>query len=378
MQKARELTERLGPGTGTGMFTAMRYLDRLIAKEPENYVARALRARAIYRLGYNSGDDFSAGNLQRALADVDYVLQKQPNHIDALHVRAAIHYYRGDISSSAADLNKLRTLAPNDGTSTRIASKIALSKGRTDDAEKWLLFGLSVAKDKSSQKDFYGWLGGFYLDSKQYPKATASYKKALEIDSKDQWIWNNLSIAHRKAEQFDDAITSARKALEIGTFGAAKANLADALCKKSEKAMKSAKTSADYDMLKTSIEEPLFEGLKVAPDSFDCLLLAGLYYEKRTFELKEKDSAARSSEYFTRLHKVYDPDHIYMMAGMNMDSVAKQLARDIPLETISIEKPSESIEKLNQRYERMKKAAESAAKTENAASKAPASVDSKK
>ena len=56
-------------------------------------------------------------------------------------------------------------------------------------------------------------------DDADYEKAIELYKKALEIDEKFAFAWDNLGITYRKLNRFEDAIFAYKKSLKIDPKG---------------------------------------------------------------------------------------------------------------------------------------------------------------
>ena len=79
---------------------------------------------------------------------------------------------------------------------------------------KWLGKLLSPKKEENSYED---WVkeGDKYLDSGDYEKAIECYIKALEIDSKDPYVWSNLAYAYYHQRNYDLALEAISTALEL-------------------------------------------------------------------------------------------------------------------------------------------------------------------
>ena len=58
-----------------------------------------------------------------------------------------------------------------------------------------------------------------YLEQGDYKNAILKFKKAIEIDSKFAFAWDNLGVSYRQANQYDKAIKAYKKSLEINPKG---------------------------------------------------------------------------------------------------------------------------------------------------------------
>jgi tetratricopeptide (TPR) repeat protein len=58
-----------------------------------------------------------------------------------------------------------------------------------------------------------------FLDQGDFEKAIIKFKKAVEIDTKFAFAWDNLGVSYRKINQFEKAIKAYKKSLEINPKG---------------------------------------------------------------------------------------------------------------------------------------------------------------
>jgi tetratricopeptide (TPR) repeat protein len=58
-----------------------------------------------------------------------------------------------------------------------------------------------------------------YMQENDYESAILKFKKAIEIDPKFAFAWDNLGISYRKTNQYEQAIEAYKKSLEINPEG---------------------------------------------------------------------------------------------------------------------------------------------------------------
>jgi len=58
-----------------------------------------------------------------------------------------------------------------------------------------------------------------YMQENDFEKAIVKFRKAIEIDSKFAFAWDNLGVSYRKTNQYEAAIEAYKKSLEINPEG---------------------------------------------------------------------------------------------------------------------------------------------------------------
>jgi tetratricopeptide (TPR) repeat protein len=218
--------------------TAMRYIDTALFFDPTLETAHYLKARALSRLGQDSG----------ALAEYNIVLSTSPSRIDALERRAAACVAIGNFRQALDDCNKLlemRSKPPtmyvfaNRGIANyMLGNKNAAAKDFTTalqmkpkDVQLLTRRGASyrdVGETKQALEDYdaaikinansvEAYLGRAqsWLQAKNYDKAFADFDQALALSPKNPEILTLRGAAHTTAKEYDKAADDFARALAI-------------------------------------------------------------------------------------------------------------------------------------------------------------------
>jgi len=72
-----------------------------------------------------------------------------------------------------------------------------------------------VQNPEKSTSDLYGFLGGFYVDHKDYALAIAAFNIALEIDPNNIDALNNIAVTFFRKKEYSEALKYYKKCLEV-------------------------------------------------------------------------------------------------------------------------------------------------------------------
>lgn len=121
----------------------------------------------------------STNRPQEALADLDFVLSREPGHTDALTNRALLLFNLGEFEKSLRDLDRLLRSNPNNAASLNIAGLCYTRLGKLD-------------------------------------RAIGAFDRAIAADPRNGAVWLNRSHAHNMAGDRSKALSDAMRAAAFG------------------------------------------------------------------------------------------------------------------------------------------------------------------
>jgi tetratricopeptide (TPR) repeat protein len=155
---------------------------------------------------------FQAGNFEEAKKKLTYVLNAQPENLDALEILGIICANSGELPQAIKHFEKITELEP-------------------DYAEAWSNHGLTLQELKqydqalasydkaiSLKPDYAGaWYnrGNALQELKQYAKALASYDKAISLKPDFAEAWSNRGVTLQDLKQHGQALASYDKAISL-------------------------------------------------------------------------------------------------------------------------------------------------------------------
>ncbi|UIZ24111.1 hypothetical protein KXD40_008055 [Peronospora effusa] len=196
----------------------------------------------------------SLQNAYDAISDLSSVLKLDPSNLVALQMRGEVLYSLGDKQSlEAAQLHYRQGLhsdPEHKGIKAlyRRLKKVLKYVNRAEDAMQREAHGEAYIRNTAMNKEFYLQLCTIELRLKHFAKARDACEKVVSFDSGNAQAFAKLSEAQIGLELYDDAVRSAKRALELDDSSQEfKEKLAQA-----EAALKQSKTKNYYKILGVS------------------------------------------------------------------------------------------------------------------------------
>ena len=153
-----------------------------------------------------------AGQVQEAEAIYRRVLDINPNHADANHLRGVLLFQVGNHAQAVELISRAIAMAPDQPIYHNNLGAVLKELGRPDDALASYRRALAIKPDYGEAHDN---LGIVLADSGRLEEAVASYHKALAIKPDHAETHNNLGIALASSGRLDDAVASYGRALAL-------------------------------------------------------------------------------------------------------------------------------------------------------------------
>lgn len=154
---------------------------------------------------------FENDNFSEALASFTQYLTEHINHADALFFRAICHRKLGDYKSSIIDFTAVLKKLPEEAT---IYSERGVSYFHNKQIDLSLK-DMDKAVELEPQKAYRYSSRAFIKAYKDIEGAIADYKKAIEIDPKDEISFNNLGLLEENSGRYKEAQEHYKKSNEI-------------------------------------------------------------------------------------------------------------------------------------------------------------------
>ena len=188
----------------------------------------------------------TADDLERALADNNEALRRDPVHADALHNRAIVHYYLGHTAEAMADINKEMAVRPDDAECHATRGRFHAEAGQTDAALKDLDRAIQIdprhvdalnsrgairtmtGQMDPARADFdavlaidpqngdaYSGRGAMYLMTSRFPQALEDLDQAIRLDPANSMALLNRGMTYLFLKRFEPAIADFTRALTL-------------------------------------------------------------------------------------------------------------------------------------------------------------------
>jgi len=226
----------LGADAAIGIPACTRVIAQSSPDSPEQINAYVARSKH-----YTIAED-----LDRALADTNEALQRDPVNADALHNRALVHYYLGHFDEAMADINKEMAARPDDAECHATRARFLAEAGQTDAALKDLDRAIEIdprhvdalnsrgairtmtGQMDPARADFdavlaidpqnadaYSSRGAMYLMTSRFPQALEDLEQAIRLDPANSMALLNRGMTYFFLKQFEPAIADFSRALTL-------------------------------------------------------------------------------------------------------------------------------------------------------------------
>ena len=206
---------------------ALTNLTELIALEPDNASALALRGDVVFSLHAAEG---SATNLDQALKDLDLALELDPTIVPAYFARGTIHYFAGRWTDAVRDYQRICELSPQEANYPRFYIWVVRARNCEQpaaDRELGTYFGPGKRpKGDAWQKKIAAFLLG-RLDEPRF--LAAALRSASGHDAGRQCeAWFYAGVKRRLSGDIDTARAYFQRSLATGQKGYDEYNFAAA------------------------------------------------------------------------------------------------------------------------------------------------------
>jgi len=180
--------------------------------DPNNVDAHRLLARIYVReLGDLSAGEVQKETLEKAIAQFQEILKIQPDDVYSGLWLARLYRFENKHSEAETVLRGLLARDAGNGPALEQLSQLLMDEGRSQEAVTLL----SDAAGESSSPEVYDLLGDAYSQAKEYAKAEAAYRKAVEEDPDDPGHLHGLAQALMAEDKYADALEQFKRLTEI-------------------------------------------------------------------------------------------------------------------------------------------------------------------
>ncbi len=150
-----------------------------------------------------------AGRTQDAINTVDAVLEREPDNVRALLLRAELHLLANEPDDAVATLRRVMDVAPANPIGYLAASRFALSQDRFDEAEAIIRDGLEKVENDATLRFI---LANIAERKKDFDAAIEEYARLYEMNPNSQVLANNYASLLAEFREADpEAMETARR-----------------------------------------------------------------------------------------------------------------------------------------------------------------------
>jgi predicted TPR repeat methyltransferase len=152
------------------------------------------------------------GQVEEAAAIYRQVLQRSPNHVDALQFLGVAMHQLGDHDGALAQLGRALALAPDHPDVRNNRGNVFKKLGRLDEAEADYRRALALRpKDANARSN----LGTVLRERGQLDEAVATFREVIALVPNHGPAWQNLGNALTGLGRIDEAIEAHREAVRL-------------------------------------------------------------------------------------------------------------------------------------------------------------------
>ena len=161
------------------------------------------------------------GELDKAIADYSRALRLDPNHIKGYNRRASAWSERGEYDKAIADCNQALRLRPDDAEGYHNRGKVRSDKGEYDKAIADFVEAVRLKPNYAEAYKDLAWLQATCPDDRyrRGKEAVTNAKRACQTRGTNPTEWRHfiqtLAAAYAEDGQFDEAVESQKKAIQM-------------------------------------------------------------------------------------------------------------------------------------------------------------------
>ncbi len=159
---------------------------------------------------------FYKGNYDKAIADYTSALEINPNYAEAYYSRGGAWFHKGDYDKAIADCTRTLEINPNDFEAYNNRGSVWFCKREYDKAIADHVMSLKINPNYADAYQQIAWALAACPDAsyRNGAKAVDMAKKAVEINSEPNFL-DTLAAAYAEANNFEDAITTQKRAIAL-------------------------------------------------------------------------------------------------------------------------------------------------------------------
>jgi tetratricopeptide (TPR) repeat protein len=194
------------------MRDAIAQAQQALKLDPDNKDAHRLLARIYVRqLGDLDAGDVQQENLAKAVEQFQEILKLDPRDTYSALWLARLYRFQNKHEDAENVLRNVVKQEPDNEPALEQLSQLLIDEGRSQEA----IDLLSQTADDANSPDLYDLLGDAYSQSKDYTKAEAAYRKAVDGDPDDPGHRHGLAQALMAEDKYAEALDQFKKLAEL-------------------------------------------------------------------------------------------------------------------------------------------------------------------